>query len=154
MTRASTPILASRIIPLNENGAYSWFSDPRAIIHNGKLIVGSVRAVDTFRGGQGDPNWGNIDISVCDLATCNTSTVPLHRNFEQDDHDDPAFLILPDDRLLAFYSKHGVERKAFLRRSEPNNPLAWSDATIIETPGKDAAAFRGEQAVCKLGDES
>ncbi|HNV15774.1 MAG TPA: hypothetical protein PKL63_14025 [Dermatophilaceae bacterium] len=29
---------------LNDDGAWSWFEDERAIIHNGKLIAGSVAA--------------------------------------------------------------------------------------------------------------
>ena len=33
------------LVRLNDNGAWSWFMDPRAIIDEGKLIAGSVRAV-------------------------------------------------------------------------------------------------------------
>src|SRR5256885_916065 len=84
---APTPMLAQKIIPLNENAAYSWFSEPRAIIHHDKLIVGSVRAVDTFRSGQNDPTWGSVEVSVCDLKTGAAKTTVLHRYFDQDDHD-------------------------------------------------------------------
>ena len=139
-----TPMLAGKIIPLNENAAYSWFSEPRAIVHDDKLIVGSVRAVDTFRSGQNDPTWGSVEVSVCDLKTGTAKTIVLHRYFDQDDHDDPAFLPLPDNRLLALYSKHAIERKAYARISEPNNPLAWGDPIVIETPGKDSRPFSGD----------
>ena len=33
---------------LNDNGAWSWFMDPRVIIDRGQLIVGSVRAAGRF----------------------------------------------------------------------------------------------------------
>lgn len=33
-------------------GAWSWFMDERAIVNDGKLIVGSVRAVGSFRCGD------------------------------------------------------------------------------------------------------
>jgi hypothetical protein len=37
--------VAGKLIQLNDNGAWSWFMDPRVIVDNGKLIVGSVRAI-------------------------------------------------------------------------------------------------------------
>jgi hypothetical protein len=65
----------------------------------------------------------------------------LHQHFEQDDHDSPAFLALPEERYLAVYSKHSVERKVYYRISEPGNPLAWGPASTFETPGQDGRAF-------------
>jgi hypothetical protein len=138
-----TDYVAGKIIPLAENGAYSWFSDPRAIVWKDWLVVGSVRAVENARTGASDPNYGNVDVSVCNLTTGKVQSVVLHHYFEQDDHDDPAFLPLPDDRLMAFYSKHAQERKAYVRISEKNDPSKWSEPTIIETPGTDARAYSG-----------
>ena len=40
--------VAGKLIQLNDNGAWSWFMDPRVIVDNGKLIVGSVRAIGAF----------------------------------------------------------------------------------------------------------
>ena len=37
--------VAGTLVRLNDNGAWSWFMDPRAIVDEGKLIAGSVRAV-------------------------------------------------------------------------------------------------------------
>ena len=45
------------MIRLNDNGAWSWFMDERAIVHDGKLIVGSVRAVGDFKNDR-DADWG------------------------------------------------------------------------------------------------
>ncbi|PYU71266.1 MAG: hypothetical protein DMG49_09740 [Acidobacteria bacterium] len=44
--------VAGKLIQLNDNGAWSWFMDPRVIVDNGKLIVGSVRAIGPFRPSQ------------------------------------------------------------------------------------------------------
>jgi hypothetical protein len=68
----------------------------------------------------------------------------LHRHFEQDDHDGPALLPLPDGRLLAMYTKHGMERRIYYRFSKPHDPLVWSEPYQFETPGTDAAARRGD----------
>ncbi len=43
--------------------------DQRAVIDDGKLLAGSVRAVGDFRSGRDDPNWGNVELAVHDLAT-------------------------------------------------------------------------------------
>jgi hypothetical protein len=136
--------VAGALLELNDNGAWSWFMDERAVVQDGKLIVGSVRSVGSFDGGKQDPDWGNLEVSVCDLAAGTTKRTVLHRHFEQDDHDGPAFLVLPDKRLLAMYSKHGQERKIYSRLSEPGNPLAWGPAAEVVTPGKDGPPFKAD----------
>jgi hypothetical protein len=129
--------VAGSLIRLNDNGAWSWFMDPRVIVDQGKLIVGSVRAVGSFQANLSDPKSGNVEISVYDLHTGKTDTTVLHHHLEQDDHNAPAFLVLPDGRYLAMYSKHARERLMYYRVSEPRNPLAWSPASVVETPGDD-----------------
>src|SRR3954471_3634735 len=83
--------VATAMIRLNDNGAWSWFMDPRVIVNDGKLIVGSVRAIGSNQANITDPRWGNVEISVYDLATAKVETVVLHPHLEQDDHDGPAF---------------------------------------------------------------
>ena len=135
--------VAGKMVQLNDNGAWSWFMDPRVIVDNGKLIVGSVRAVGNFQGGATDPRWGNVEVAVYDIASGKVSTTVLQPHFEQDDHDAPAFLVRADGRYLAMYSKHAVERRMYYRISEPHNALVWGPAASVETPGEDAAAFGG-----------
>ena len=134
--------VAGTVIQLNDNGAWSWFMDERAIIDDGKLIVGSVRAVGDYRNDRA-ADWGNVEVSVCDLASGATRRTVLHRHLQQDDHDNPAFLTLPDGRYLAVYTQHGVERRVYYRFSEPHNPLAWGPASVFDTPGNPAAPLRG-----------
>jgi len=133
-----TNYVATAIIRLNDNGAWSWFMDPRAIINEGKLIAGSVRAVGSNQANTSDPRWGNVEISVYDIETGKVDTVVLHPHLEQDDHDAPAFLVRKDGRYLAVYSMHARERRMYYRLSEPHNPLAWGPAAVVETPGSDA----------------
>jgi len=129
--------VAGSIVQLNDNGAWSWFMDERVIVDHGKLIVGSVRSLGDFDATQNQPAWGNVEISVYNIETGRADRVVLHRHFEQDDHDAPAFLVLPDGRYLAVYTKHAVERKMYYRFSAPGDPLTWSDAHVFETPGTD-----------------
>ena len=130
------------LVRLNDNGAWSWFMDPRVIVDNGKLMVGSVRAVGSLQANLSDPRSGNVEVSVYDLQTGVAETTVLHHRLEQDDHNGPAFLVLKDGRYLAMYSKHARERLMYYRISEPGNPLAWGPASVVETPG-DAKDFAG-----------
>src|SRR5262245_20208568 len=130
--------VAATLVRLNDNGAWSWFMDPRVIVNDGKLIVGSVGAIGSNQANVTDPRWGNVEISVYDLATAQVENTVLHPHLEQDDHDAPAFLLRKDGRYLAVYSKHTKERRMYYRISEPHNPLVWSAAKVAETPGDDA----------------
>ena len=135
--------IAGTVVRLNDNGAWSWFMDERAIVADGKLIVGSVRAIGDYRNDR-DPDWGNVELSVYDLASGTIEHAVLHRHLQQDDHASPALLALPDGRCLAVYTQHGVERRIYYRRSQPHNPLAWDAEAVFETPGRPAAPLRGD----------
>lgn len=132
---------------LNDNGAWSWFMDERAIVDRGKLLVGSVRALGELRkdGGRGerDPHGGDIQLDVLDLASGEVEHVVLHPNLEPDDHDGPALLVRPDGRYLAVYTRHGADRTIRTRVSEPGNPLAWGPVVDFETPG-ETVRFGGD----------
>jgi len=137
--------VATALVQLNDNGAWSWFMDPRVIVNEGKLIIGSVRAVGSNQANVTDPRSGNVEISVYEIETGATHTVVLHPHLEQDDHDAPAFYVRTDGRILAVYSMHARERRMYYRLSEPHNPLAWSAAKAVETPGDDAV-YAGNNA--------
>jgi len=140
----ATTLRPESIIQLNDNGAWSWFMDERVLVDRGQLIVGSVRANGKFRDRQLS-GWGNVELAVMRLADRNVTKVVLHERFEQDDHDGPGLLVLPDGRYLAMYSRHGVERKFFWRVSKAaGNPCEWGEERFTETPGSAAAAFHGD----------
>ncbi|MEY4385356.1 MAG: Unsaturated rhamnogalacturonyl hydrolase YteR [Verrucomicrobiota bacterium] len=80
---------------LTDDGGWCWFSDPRAISRDGKTYTGWVTANGSIQAAQLDHSSGAV------------STFTLHPRFERDDHDNPAFLFLPDGRLMAFYTRHG-----------------------------------------------
>jgi hypothetical protein len=137
-------LVAGTLIRLNDNGAWSWFMDERAVVVDGKLIVGSVRSVGDFKAKKVNPNWGNIEIAVHNIAAGTTAKTILHPHFEQDDHNGPALLRLPDKRILAAYSKHGQERRIYFRTSEPGDPLRWGQPSEFVTPGKDGLPFKAD----------
>ena len=97
------------------------------IVHDGKLIIGSVAA------GVDDPQRaGDIEATVYDLANGLTTRVELHdrlaeRNNAYDDHNVPAFVTRTDGRVLAVYSKHGPEPHFYYRITiAPDDPTQWT----------------------------
>jgi hypothetical protein len=137
-TSTTPPVnyVAGPVYELNDNGAWSWFMDERAIVDRGQLIVGSVRAVRNFRSGEADPNWGNVEVAAFDLESKVTGRTVLHQHFEQDDHDGPALYVRSDGCYLAVYTKHGVDTVVRWRVSEPGDPLRWGPERTLTTPGR------------------
>ncbi len=132
---ATTNYVRGSFHEVNDNGAWSWFMDERSIVDGGRLIVGSVRANGTSRD-KTNPGWGNVELTVLDLASGNRRTVVLHEGLEQDDHDSPGLLVLLDGRYLAAYSKHNQEPRVYFRISaHPGDPFTWGPETELVTPG-------------------
>ncbi|HSB15349.1 MAG TPA: BNR-4 repeat-containing protein [Bryobacteraceae bacterium] len=118
---------------INDDGAWSWFEDERAIVHNGKLIAGSVAA------GTHDPaRRGNVEVAVFDLRRGARSLSTLHANLQYDDHNSPALLVLPDRHILAAYAKHGPENRFYYRISErPDDAASWQSEQTF-TPSESS----------------
>lgn len=132
----AAPFVRGQLIELNDNGAWSWFMDERVIVDRGRLLVSSVRSNGRFTDGE-KPGWGNVELAILHLETRRKRTVVLHEHFEQDDHDNPALLVLPDGRYLASYSKHNQEPRMYYRLSkEPGNPFDWAPILEFVTPGQ------------------
>lgn len=138
------PLHPEGMVELNDNGAWSWFMDERAIVDNGHLIVGSARANGDF-GDRGRPGWGNVELAVLDLDSGEVDRIVLHEGLEQDDHNGPGLAVMPDGRYLAPYSKHSTERRLYWRLSkEPGNPYDWDETKSLETPGTEGKQFGGD----------
>ena len=111
------------MITFKENGSWCWFQDERTIIHNNQLIFGSV--ADRY-GKNGEAVDGNIDVTTYDLET-NTllGTYILFERSVADDHNAPAFLPLPDGRLLSVYTQHNGDSLIRYRISKKSSSLEW-----------------------------
>lgn len=119
----SAGALAQPIV-FNNNGVWCWFQDERAIVHNNNLMIGSVS------------NTGSIEVVQYDIVAGGPPVLAvLHANLQVDDHAAPAFLALPDERILAVYAKHGNDASMRYRIStHPNDAASWG-AEQIYTAG-------------------
>src|SRR3989304_1781479 len=117
------------MILFNDNGAWSWFEDERAIVDavNGKILVSSV---GNASGSGGSARSGDIDLATLDLAGMSVSPFLLHDALQADDHNSAALLIPPDGRHLAMYGMHvaGGEagQQSYYRISaNPGDASSW-----------------------------
>ncbi len=122
---------------LTPKGAWCWFADPRALHHQNE--AGTINSTYI---GYIDVH-GNIKASQHDFLTGKTQEVLIRSYFQPDDHNNPTFLILPDDRVMIFYSRHTDEACFYYRISKlpadittlgPEIRLATSHNTTYPSP--------------------
>lgn len=113
---------SEKYLTFTENGAWCWFSDPRAIYYAG-------RYKRTYAGWI-DSN-GNVSIGFYDHTIKEISTVVLKENFEIDDHDNPALLFDPDGRLMVFFTRHGGHNPTFMfTMNDPEDISSWDSQEL------------------------
>ncbi|MEO5602712.1 MAG: BNR-4 repeat-containing protein [Cyclobacteriaceae bacterium] len=111
-------------ISFTENGAWCWFSDPRAIYYEGEYNRTYSGWVDSL---------GNVVIGFYDHREKTIETHILHRDFEKDDHNNPSFFMDPDGRLMVFYSKHATgSEPIFLARAKLSENISqWESLDTL-----------------------
>ncbi len=101
------------------DGAWCWFSDPRAVYLEGKIFAGWMKAD------------GSVQVGARDLSTGGMMVSTLAGKFEVDDHDHPSLLVLPDRRLMAFYSLHASGDMHLRVTRRPADVSEWTqDRTL------------------------
>ncbi len=109
------------LIVLSDDGGWCWYQDERAILHDGKLIFGTIAMGTTDRQRKGD-----AEVIVHDIATGQTQRLTFVDNIGADDHNVPAFELLPDGRILAIAATHGATNWFAWRIAEAGDPTRWT----------------------------
>ena len=122
------------------NGVWTWFSDPRAVYYNGATYIGSITA------------GGSPTISKYVHATGVTTQFILHSLLEQDDHNNPSIYILPDGRIVCFYSKHstGTDGPRYRISTNPEDITAW-DSEVVMTGLTAPTCYTNPHYLSKTG---
>ncbi|MFO8001912.1 MAG: BNR-4 repeat-containing protein [Marinilabilia sp.] len=97
---------------VSDEGAWCWFADPRAYHYeneNGTIKNTYIGYIDVH---------GNIKATQYNHLTDITNEVLVRSWFQPDDHNNPTFLALPDDRIMIFYSRHTDESCFYYRISK------------------------------------
>lgn len=96
---------------VTDEGAWCWFADPRALHYeneSGTINASYIGYIDVH---------GNIKATQMDFRTGVRSEVLVRSYFQPDDHNNPSFLVLPDERVLIIYSRHTDEPAFYYRVS-------------------------------------
>ena len=96
---------------VTDEGAWCWFADPRALHYENE--AGSINA--TYMG-YIDVH-GNVKATQYDWVRHEKADVLIRSYFQPDDHNNPTFLVLPDERVLIIYSRHTDEAAFYYRIS-------------------------------------
>ena len=123
---ASPPdVQAERSLVLTDDGAWCWFQDPRAVYHEGayrRTYTGWMTKSGQMQVGRYDHDSGDIE------------SVTLKEEWDVDDHNTPAFLVLPDGRLMAFYARHNKVGLFARTTSNPEDISTWDpEVTVSNT---------------------
>jgi len=124
---------------MSEDGAWSWFSDPRSFYTDGVVHAGWVTS-------SGDVQVGTYGIFEGEHFICD-----LEPEFGPDDHDYPAFCQTADGRYTAFYAGHAVYGTHNLYRTgvSPCDFTVWCerDSTDVNTYGGAGVTYSNPYAV-------
>jgi len=97
---------------VSPEGAWCWFADPRALHYEnsgGTINSTYIGYIDVH---------GNIKATQHNFLTGKNNEVLIRSYFQPDDHDNPSFLVLPDERIMIFYSRHTDEACFYYRISK------------------------------------
>jgi hypothetical protein len=135
---------AEQVIVFNDDGAWNWLQDDRAIVAGGKLVVGSVAAGSRDPARRGDVEAVTYDLKTGEKRrhTLRHGATAAEQKVWYDDHNCPALLARPDGRVLAVYAQHGREEKFYQRFSHPGGGLdGWGEETVFALPSSARVTF-------------
>ena len=95
-----------------DQGAWCWFADPRALHYEN--AAGSINATYV---GYIDVH-GNVKATQYDWRSHRKTDVLVRSFFQPDDHNNPTFVMLPDERVMILYTRHTDEPKIWYRISK------------------------------------
>ncbi|MBQ8002966.1 MAG: BNR repeat-containing protein [Clostridia bacterium] len=100
-----------------DEGAWCWFADPRAVTlknDDGTIDVTVIGYIDVH---------GNIKATQINNLTDKVDEVLIRTNIQPDDHNNPTFVMIPDGRIVVFYSRHTDEACFWYRVTEKKGDL-------------------------------
>ena len=117
------------------DGAWCWFSDPRAVYFEGKHKRTYAGWVDSH---------GDVIAGYYDHDTKEITTTVLEDNFEKDDHVSPALLFSPEGKLMVFFVRHSTANPVILITMKNAEDISlWEKK---ELPLNDEKKYEGYQS--------
>lgn len=125
------PLYAEDYAFITNDGAWCWFSDPRAIYVDNKMFGGFV------------DKEGSIWAFSYDPATQKREQYKLSNKFNYDDHANPSVMALPDKRVAIFFSAHGGTKNTPIYYAVTKKAADISSWENLQTINPDMAGNLG-----------
>ncbi len=109
-------------LKFSSDGAWCWFQDPRSVYISGN-------AKRTYAG------WvtkdGKLQVGAYDHSTGKIEKVTIREKWGADDHNANSFLVLPDNRIMIFYTRHDSTGLYSRTTLNPEDIRKWSDEIMV-----------------------
>jgi len=104
----------------NNNGAWTWYSDERAIVDvaGGKILVSSDANAQGPSGGSRD---GTVEVVSYDIATKTVGSPFVLGDLAPDDHNNAGLLVKAEGGYLAFWAGHNENCNSYWRNHDGTN---------------------------------
>ena len=126
LTLVLAKALAGNVV--SNEGAWCWFADSRALHYeNASATINAtyVGYIDVH---------GNVKATQYDWLKGRKTDVLVRSYFQPDDHNNPTFLVLPDERIMIFYTRHTDEPCIWYRVStRPGDITALGEEKRLAT---------------------
>ena len=111
-----------------DEGAWCWFADPRALHYEN-----AAQTINATYIGYIDVH-GNVKATQYDWVKHRKTDVLIRSYFQPDDHNNPTFVVLPDERVMIFYTRHTDEPCIWYRISQkPGDITALGEEKRLAT---------------------
>ena len=141
---AAAPGAFAATTDLSPDGAWSYFTDPRAVNYDGKHRRTYVAWIDAR---------GQIVVSSYDHRSDVRTRTVLQTGERVDDHNNPSLIVRPDGRLLVFYSVDHRRKLVSRLSRRPEDVRAWSRPRQVRTNVRGSHGYTYPNPVW-LGQES
>ncbi len=114
------------IYTFTEDGAWCWFSDPRAIYYSeDEIVTGWVKSD------------GSVEVASLDLTTHKKEFNVIYPQLEIDDHDNPAFTVLPDGNVFTMYAWHSTKKGIISNQTTSGSDIKSFGENVVYLPKTD-----------------
>lgn len=143
VAQQTEPTFSENYETITDDGAWCWFSDPRAIYVGNQIVGGYV------------DKEGSIWSFSYDVNTREKKYFKLYDKLDYDDHANPSFMKLLDNRIISFFSAHGGTTNSpiyYRMTKRPGDISEWTELQEVspKIPGRTGFCYTN---AAQLSDE-